>query len=638
MDSKYQRNASSSVDSNIPTTIWEKTNEEMVGDATYNLNKVAGFFETLPNGGTVNQVRLRVWASNATTNIEYRIFVRNNTSAFNTNSIVADRSGTLYAGSFPITESEYLLNFDAVTLTPNQVFFVFFKATDTTAINHKRWLFNGAITPARHGFAFNTNNTWDSTWTLASQSTGYGQPSLKLLYESLTTRSLRNAKDITYANTTSGLAASTVQSAIDALSNPVTFAPELIVPLNIYGTIGLEMNLYFNNIFLNDYRDYLLDITCTVGTQQEERWTFTPTSAVDTTLTLQVRDKRTTVLVNSVTIGVKVAASTNNAGTKKVMVIGDSLTSANTTTQTLLDIAATDSMAITLLGTLGTAPNKHEGRGGWSIANYTGAGATYYSFTVAGVVTPPTINATEYTHNGSTYRVQQVNLTSGNGTIVCSVISGGAPLATGTLTKSNAIAGDATIVFSASAAVPANPFWISSAINFNQYLINNTITAPDWVIIHLGTNDVFGEVSDSAARSRAVSRFTMLDTLISSIKAINGTVRVGIAIPPTPATSQDAFGANYACGETQWRHKRNILMWAKELLLKYNNQEANRIYVFPINTAIDCVNNFPKATATPVNARNTGVTVARASNGVHPDNSGYKQLGDSMFSLIKFVV
>lgn len=611
---------------------------EMVGDATYvGFNKTGGFYETFTTSLTFNQIKMRLWATNSTTAIEWKLFIRPNTSSFNMQSTTPTQSGTIASGGLQTVESEYVLNLSDTTVSSGQSAFILFKAVDGTAINHKRWLYNSSITPARHGFILCTTSDWNQVWSLAGQTLGYGQAALQFLYEPLSVRNSRIASNISYSATTSGLAASTVQQAIDVLSASSITPPEIIVPTNVFGVQGRETNIYFDNTFVGEGSGYITDSNSSYGINQSERWTFVPTGALNSTIGLNVIDKRSGSTLVSKTVNLLVAPSTAGTGlTKKVLFIGDSLISAGTITQTMLDIVSSgDAMGVTLLGTQGTSPNKHEGRGGWTVSAYTTAGFTYYTFTVTGVVTAPSINATEYTHNGSTYRVQAVNLSSGSGTITCSVQSGGAPLSTGALTKSNAVAGDATIAFTASAAVPANPFWFSGAVNFAQYLSTNSIATPDWVFIQLGINDVFAQVSDSAASTLADTKFTSLDILINSIKAADANVKIGVVIPPPPAATQDAFGANYLSGESRWRHKRNILIWARQLLIKYQAQEANRIYVVPANLNIDCVNNFPVGAASAVNSRNT-TTVVRQSNGVHPATSGYQQLGDAIWSFMKY--
>jgi hypothetical protein len=71
--------------------------------------------------------------------------------------------------------------------------------------------------------------------------------------------------------------------------------------------------------------------------------------------------------------------------------------------------------------------------------------STILTFTVSGITITPTPGAV-YTHNGFSYTVVVTSISAGAGTV--SVDPGGAPLASGTLTKSSGT-GDATISFSA---------------------------------------------------------------------------------------------------------------------------------------------------------------------------------------------
>ena len=122
--------------------------------------------------------------------------------------------------------------------------------------------------------------------------------------------------------------------------------------------------------------------------------------------------------------------------------------------------------------------------------------------------------------------------------------------------------------------------------------------------------------------------------MIASIKASNANVKIGVCLPTTYA-DQNAFGNNYACGQTSWRAKRNIVMFNSKLIQQYSNKEAQNIYVVGSGCNVDTESNFPSGT-TQINAHNTN-TITVQTNGVHPDVSGYKQIGDAMFAFIKAV-
>jgi lysophospholipase L1-like esterase len=354
----------------------------------------------------------------------------------------------------------------------------------------------------------------------------------------------------------------TFAAALAPLLDPA-LVPEFVTPPTFYGVQGREANLYFDNLINCDWRDYSWDVASasSVGSQQNERWTWTPAGAVTSgNLTVSLISKTTGTVLATRTAAQRAAASSAGSGlTKKCLFLGDSLTAAGTMTQTILDIAGPDVMDIELYGTQGTAPNKHEGRGGWSCTSFTSA-----------------------THVGT-----------------------------------------------------ANPLWDGSAVNFGWYLSQNSIPALDWVFIQLGTNDVFSSTSDAAALTTTNDQQTKLDIIINSIKASNASTKVGLLISPPPSFDQDSFGDDYGVGQTRLRFKRNILIWAKQMVSKYSGQEAARVYLLSTNTALDTINNMERAASAPVNSRSS-VNVQRQSNGVHPATSGYQQLGDAVWAFLKY--
>ncbi|AOH54499.1 hypothetical protein ABE28_009050 [Peribacillus muralis] len=141
-----------------------------------------------------------------------------------------------------------------------------------------------------------------------------------------------------------------------------------ILPPNIYGVVGKEVNIYFQNTLTVPQNDVQIDVTCSVGRQDERKWTCTPTIAGTYPLTITVY--RNFNLVKQVTTNFIVKAATVGAGNKKVLIIGDSTVNDGRMTQRLLDLTASDPMKVSLLGTRGATSNKHEGRGGWTAAQY----------------------------------------------------------------------------------------------------------------------------------------------------------------------------------------------------------------------------------------------------------------------------
>ena len=52
--------------------------------------------------------------------------------------------------------------------------------------------------------------------------------------------------------------------------------------------------------------------------------------------------------------------------------------------------------------------------------------------------------------------------------------------------------------------------------------------------------------------------------------------------------------------------------------------------MIPAYINLDCHHNYP-ASEGPANARDTG-SISRLNNGVHPNDAGYQQIGDSIYA------
>lgn len=506
-----------------PSVMWSSPqgDSEMDGDSTYSLAAVLGFYEYFTEAAVINTVQCAAWKS-AAVDVEWKLWIRTTTTAFNMSSTAADRSGTISATSFPTSNALFkILLGDPLKVPGDRYVFLMLRPVDDLALSIRRWTTTGT---GRHGFVIGGGTGWNNSWSLSSSP--YLQTAPKFLLE----------------------LASTAAPA----------APELVAPTYVFGVQGRECNVYYDNLFLSAATDYNIDAihSTPLGTSQNERWTWTPSGAVSSgTLTIGASDKRTgDRLVGKIISPRSAASSAGSGANKKLIVVGDSLVAANTITQTLLDVAGADVMGVTLYGTLGTGSNKHEGRSGWTVSQYVSSGS---------------------------------------------------------------------------------PFYIGGVVDFDAYLTANSFPDPDWVLIQLGINDIFAQATDVGARTVALSRMTMLGTLITSIKAAGASIKVGLVLPPPPSIDQDAFGASYGAAYSRWRHKRNILIWCREMIAAFSGQEGDRIYLVPAGLSLDTSHNMSRASSAAWNSRSTE-NVARQNNGVHPANSGYQQIGDAIWAFLKY--
>ena len=145
----------------------------------------------------------------------------------------------------------------------------------------------------------------------------------------------------------------------------------LIVPKKIYGFVGAETSLYFDNITQDKNLDFTMLFPSTfVGLRQFERWMYKPTGAVDTTFTIS--SSKSGFELDSQTVALKVVADNAVTATKSVHFIGDSLIEYGDKLKALYDLQAAN--AYTKLNFVGTralaapyADVKHNGYAGRSI-------------------------------------------------------------------------------------------------------------------------------------------------------------------------------------------------------------------------------------------------------------------------------
>ena len=161
-------------------------------------------------------------------------------------------------------------------------------------------------------------------------------------------------------------------------------APSLVTPTAInlsgilYVAVGTTLNIFFDNIIFGKASDYDFSVTSTIGKTMSDRWTYTPTSAAVSTVSIEAYQNGTLAAKKTVTI-IASAIGTKNL---TALVLGDSTVNANFMTQRLLDLYSQESSNLTLIGTRGSGANRSEGRGGWGARTYR-TGASIY-----GVVNP----------------------------------------------------------------------------------------------------------------------------------------------------------------------------------------------------------------------------------------------------------
>lgn len=159
--------------------------------------------------------------------------------------------------------------------------------------------------------------------------------------------------------------------------NPV----RLVLPPFVYAVPGSEINIYFDNIVLVlNIKDYLFDVDCKVGRQDQDRWSFIPESkdVGNFPLTIKVFDCNSTLLAEAGTTIIVSPMDAGKGNNISIMLLGDSLTGASVYPRELYKLFKTgDNPNVKFIGShigSGNPPQEgvpsHEGRGGWTWSSY----------------------------------------------------------------------------------------------------------------------------------------------------------------------------------------------------------------------------------------------------------------------------
>jgi len=152
------------------------------------------------------------------------------------------------------------------------------------------------------------------------------------------------------------------------------------------------------------------------------------------------------------------------------------------------------------------------------------------------------------------------------------------------------------------------------------------------VTVFLGCNDTFS-ATDQSIEGRIAEMFGHLDALVQMVRRTDAATRIGLVLLVPPAGSQDAFGANYRCGQTRWQYKRNQHRVVGRMIERYGGRGKEGIGLIPAFVNLDCRHNYPGSKA-PWNQRASS-SGTRLCNGVHPSAEGYRQIGDSIYCWLK---
>ena len=162
---------------------------------------------------------------------------------------------------------------------------------------------------------------------------------------------------------------------------------------------------------------------------------------------------------------------------------------------------------------------------------------------------------------------------------------------------------------------------VDGGLDFERYLNENESgKKPDIITINLGINDTFNGSTSSldTIDIKIDTMFIHATTLLDEFRTVCPDAEIGIGIT-TPANSRpDAFYINYGDSNRIWRWKHIQRRLDERLIAEYQGREDEKIYIIPSHLNLDNFNGFPY------------------NNAVHPNTTGYNQMGDSFYAWLKW--
>ena len=351
-------------------------------------------------------------------------------------------------------------------------------------------------------------------------------------------------------------------------------APAICLPPVLYVAAGRTIELYNDLCCLTAGR-YHVRWVCAVGNCLGRKYRVTGTSAAagnSYALKMQLYDDDAALVAEAGTT-VKIVPALTAA--KRVIPIGDSLTNWKAWLQETMLLSENrvvwDGTRCSGLsydsagGSYAAGTIRHEGRSGWSAASY--------------------LADTEYTFDDR---------------------------------------------YAGAAAVPgtANPFWDGEKFSLAHYLTAQGKSAPDAVLLFLGTNDLNAGASPAETAARLK---TMVDTIRGEYPAVQ------ILVANTIYRSrQDGYGStgtdNYTANAGAWQYDEDRKVFRLMQAVNAALKGLPNVHILPLAVTHDRDYNFGwnEIAVNPRAAQTTRIPV----ESVHPTAQGYYQMADVIYSFL----
>jgi lysophospholipase L1-like esterase len=144
--------------------------------------------------------------------------------------------------------------------------------------------------------------------------------------------------------------------------------------------------------------------------------------------------------------------------------------------------------------------------------------------------------------------------------------------------------------------------------------------APDVVTFLLGINDCFSaNPNDPAAMDKSINAaLENAENLLRAFRTACPQTAFAIGLTTPPNARESGFEANYKGKYHRWGWKRIQHRLVQRMLTQLGGREAQGIFIVPTELNLDPVDGYPE------------------NNGVHPNVSGYQQVGATFYAWLKW--
>lgn len=382
--------------------------------------------------------------------------------------------------------------------------------------------------------------------------------------------------------------------------------PSFYLPRILYAAPGLELNVYYGNVFDSVVpQSYAFQSFCEKGRAETRRWCFTPTAAdAGRQYELVVNAWNDTGLVAAATSTVLVATLPSSADRPMTMaLLGDSLTNAGYQDHLFRVMRNAGYSSYRPIGA-----RKSSAKDGVCYDGY--GGYTFESFLTRYALSEEEVNNIQDAAEREQLRTLGLSV---------KVVS----------ERQRQLLRSPLVRIEDGKKIVDVQRWLDR-INGGR--------APDIILIELGVNNVFdfrGEADELHRRIRT-EVLPQLDKLLATLRPKMPNAVFLLSTLPVGA-SQDAFGANYGASWNEVQHRKIMFALNREFDGYVHASPASwNLRLLPLGHAVDPVEGFVRARRKP--SAHSKSEAETNVNAVHLSDVGGRQMGDAIAAMLMFMV